>query len=273
MANVHVVSCGTSVLSNFATRYRDRLPMLPADVKSVDQLVPVLNTNPALATEAERIAHADPYEFFAELKAMRPFLENGQVDVAYLVSTSTPAATLSIRLLRRYLEGRGIQIDTGATFVGYRPGPDETEDDRVTAFAADLQVLRAKTLAYVRRRRNAGDRVFIAAQGGFKPEAGIMMLVGAECDAPIYYVHEQMGRTVMLPTLSYGGPVEPLRAVAQNGRQIGGPVATSLWKQYRPHFQAAEDAYAIEVRRDRATGEVVMIKLTDYGKFLAEESQ
>lgn len=273
MANVHVVSCGTSVLSNFVNRFRHRLPSLPPDVKSVDQLVALLNANRALAADAERVAHSDPYEFFAELKAMRPFLEKGEVDVAYLVSTNTPAAAISVRWLRRYLEGRGIQVDTGASFVGYEAGPAETEDERVTAFAADLQVLRAKTLAYVRRRRNAGDRVFIAAQGGFKPEAGIMMLVGAETQAVIYYVHELMNRTVVIPTMSYGGSVEPLRAIAEHGRQMAGPTATSLWKQYTPHFLAAERAYAIDVWRDDATGEVVMIKLTDYGKFLVEESQ
>lgn len=273
MANVHVVSCGTSVLSNLVSRCRDRFPALPATVRNVDELVGALNASPTLAAEAERIADASPYEFFAELKAMRPFLEDGRVDVAYLVSTSTPAASLAIGWLCRYFEDRGIQIDMGAPFVGYEPGPDESEDERVTAFAADLQVLRAKILAYVRRRQHAGDRVFIAAQGGFKPEAGIMMLVGAETNAPVYYVHEQMGRTVMLPTMRYAGPVWPLEAIAQDGRQVQGPAAGSLWLQYRPHFQAAEDAHAIEVRRNKTTGEVVAIKLTDYGKFLVEESR
>lgn len=273
MANVHVVSCGTSVLSNFAGRFRGRLPELPADVTNVDKLVATLNANPGLANQAERIAQDDPYEFFAELKAMRPFLADGRVDVAYLVSTSTPAATLATGWLRRYLENQRIQIDTGAPFVGYKPGPDETEEERITAFAADLQVLRAKTLAYVRARQHAGDRVFIAAQGGFKPEAGIMMLVGAETNAPVYYVHEQMGRTVMLPTMRYAGPVWPLEAIAKDGRQVHGPAAASLWMQYHPHFHAAEAAHAIEVRRDKTTGEVVAIRLTDYGKLLLEESR
>ncbi len=273
MANVHVVSCGTSVLSNLVSRCRDRFPALPATVRNVDELVGALNASPTLAAEAERVAHADPYEFFAELKAMRPFLEAGRVDVAYLVSSSTPAAALAIGWLCRYLENRGVRIDMGPPFVGYEPGPDETEDERVTAFAADLQVLRAKTLAYVRRRQHAGDRVFIAAQGGFKPEAGIMMLVGAETNAPVYYVHEQMGRTVMLPTMRYAGPVWPLDAIARDGRQVQGPAAASLWMQYDPHFRAAENAHAIEVHRDETTGEVVAIKLTDYGKFLVEESR
>lgn len=272
MANVHVVSCGTSVLSNIVTRYRARFPFLPTEIKTVDDLVTVLNTNSSLMSEVEPLVHASPYEFFAEVKAMRPFLEGGEVDVVYLIGTKTPAAQLAIRLLHRYFESLDISIDPGAQFVGFEPGSDDVEEDRIAQFAADLQVLRAKALAYVRRRQSAGDVVFIGAQGGYKPEAGILMLVGSETQATTYYAHEQMDRTVTIPLLSYRGAADALRAIATHGRHVAGPAATSLWRQHQVNLQAAEEAFAVQLRRDRGTGEVVMIKLTDYGKFLAETS-
>lgn len=272
MANVHVVSCGTSVLGNYL-RYRSSFPALPAEVTTIDQLVAALNSTASLFSDAERIALEEPFKYFAELAAMEPYLEKGEVDTVYLVITKTAAAQLSVRLLQRFFEQRGISVDQGAQFAGYEPGSDESEEDRILHFAADLQVLRAKTLSYVRRRQKDGDTVFIAAQGGYKPEAGIMMLVGAETQATTYYAHEQMRRTVTIPLLSYRGNSEALRAIAQAGGHIAGGEATALWKQHRASLLAAEDAYAVQARRDKASGEVIRLKLTDYGKFLAEEVQ
>ena len=270
MANVHVVSCGTSVLGRLL-RERAAVPSLVGFAgDKLDALVRYLQNDGARARA--RAAVLDQPDWFAELTAMRRYLERKEVDLAYLVSTRTAASSLCVDWLERYLRERaGVQVEKGTQFEGYEPEvarDDDTADARADAFAADLQVLRARTLRYVRRRQKAGDRVFIAAQGGYKPEAGVMMLVGAETGATVYYAHEEFRRSVELPVLLYDGPMTGLRELHAAGGRVTRLRAEPMLAQH-PDLAAAERAYAVELRRDD-DGRLVEMKLTDYGKLLLE---
>jgi putative CRISPR-associated protein (TIGR02619 family) len=234
----------------------------------VDDLVRYLRDNGGARASVEA-AVVDKPEWFAELTAMRSYIERREVDLAYLVSTRTQASRMCVDWLARYLRDRaGVLVETGPQFEGYDPATDA--DARAAAFAADLQVLRARTLRYVKRRQESGDRVFIAAQGGYKPEAGVMMIVGAETGATVYYAHEEMRRSVELPVLAYHGPMEALRALKGAGGRVTRLDAAPLFARH-PDLAEAERAYAIEVRRDEG-GVVVEMKLTDYGKLLVEDA-
>lgn len=273
MARVHVVSCGTSILGGLA---RDGSVGFndggTCKGLGIDELARRLDDDGAALAAAKALVLQKP-EWFAELTAMRRYLDAREVDVAYLVGTKTGASRLAIGWLRASLEARGVRVEEGTAFVGY----EESEGvgdvaSKLTAFAANLQVLRARTLAYVLKKRASGDEVFIAAQGGYKPEAGVMMLVGAETGATVYYAHEQMRESVELPVLLYRPQsLAPLQALAAMGPgRHRGPRMTELVRKHPQLVGEAARAYAVEVRRDH-TGGVEGIELTGYGRLLAGE--
>jgi putative CRISPR-associated protein (TIGR02619 family) len=272
MLNVHVVSCGTSVLSNLLARRKDWGGLEgQAERMKVSELAALLARDRSVRDEARRAAFADPFAFFAELNAMRPYLERREVDVAYPIGTRTAAASFSVDWLSIWLREQGVKVDTATAFEGYDRGSEGDEAERIAAFSADLQVLRARALRYVRARQQAGDRVLIAAQGGFKPEAGIMMIVAMETGATAYYVHEEMRQTVTLPVLAYRGSREGLAALRRrSGGRLAGDEAVLLCGMHPELLDEAEQAHAVVVRRDD-DGRVRDLRLTDYGKLLVEE--
>jgi putative CRISPR-associated protein (TIGR02619 family) len=214
--------------------------------------------------------HGHPREASAELNAVWEYLERREVDWAYLVTTKTRASQCAAGWVRSYLEDvTGVRrVELGTKFVGYEPGDEEDVTSRLADFASRLQVLRDRTMRFVKDRQAEGHRVFIAAQGGYKPETGIMMMVGAETGATVYYLHEEMRRTVTLPVLRYGGDVGWL-ASTMRGRDAGvtGPELAALVREHGSEIDEAIRSYVVEATRD-PDGALVRVKLTRYGKSL-----
>src|ERR1700722_15684257 len=105
MRNVHVVSCGASVLGAV---YRERTAIegLGGFTGSkLEDLVRYLLDNDRARGSTEA-AGLDKPEWFAELTAMRVYLDRRAVDLAYLVSTRTQASRLCADWLARYLRDR-----------------------------------------------------------------------------------------------------------------------------------------------------------------------
>jgi len=269
MANVHVVSCGTSILGAMLKNRAsvDSLGGLKGD--SVAELARYLQDHGEALASARELALNNP-GWSAELTAMRAYLEKKEVDVAYLVQTNTPASRLCTDWLQAYLQTKGVKVKR-AKFEGYAdPGTELGAARRAAAFAADLQVLRAQALRLVVKHRAQGDNVFIGAQGGYKPEAGVMMLVGAETHTTVYYAHEDMRECVEIPVLIYRGKTDGLLAL--NG--VGGSVTSTRAGDLLAHHPELEDAaaaYAVVIRRD-GEGTLLEIDLTAYGKFLLEDA-
>ncbi|MBI4704606.1 MAG: putative CRISPR-associated protein [Deltaproteobacteria bacterium] len=269
-SNVHVVSCGTSPLS-WLTRtdlcLSDGTPFKEFARKQ-DDLARRLGEDREANARAERAVHDKPREASAEIHALWEYLERREVDWAYLVTTETRASQCAAAWIRSYLarEAKVARVDLGTKFVGYEASDDDDNDNgRLADFAARLQLLRDRTMRFVEQRKAAGDRVFIAAQGGYKPETGIMMLVGADTGTPVYYLHEEMRRTVTLPVLRYRGDVGWLRELIGEG--ASGPALAELKREHGAELEEAIRCYAVEARRDD-TGAVVRAKLTAYGKSL-----
>ena len=253
MANVHVVSCGTSFVGRLSREGVELDWKNPADKTAIYE---VLKKNP---------------KWSAELTAMSTYLDAGLVDEAYLVGTDTPKCKFVVGALTHYLKERDIRLEQATSFVGF--GEDEGDDeDKRAAFAADLQELRARTLDYVRRKQGSEHRVFIAAQGGFKPEAGVMMLVGEETGATVYYAHEHMQQSIELPTFLYKGSLEILNRVARGkGGRLTRTESQELLREHEKAVKEAVEAFALRVRRDDS-GLPNSVSLTAYGKFLVEEA-
>lgn len=266
MAKVHVVSCGTSFLSNVDRRHgKDLWPKLQRDL---DAIAACLEKDHALEEKARDAAFQDESRA-AELSAMQGYLERAEVDRAYLVGTRTRASKVALRWLVRYLQQHHprVAVEQGITFEGYEPDDwPETDEERHAAFAADLQVMRAKALDYVRKRQAEGHEVFIAAQGGFKPEVGVMMLVGAETKATVYYVHDAMRRPIVLPVLLHEPSLEEvavLRAIPREG------LAGDRAREMLPRLAGLRGAYAVALSQDEG-GRLRRLSLTAYGKLLLE---
>lgn len=267
MEHVHVVSCGAGSLFHLANE--GSIPFPPGGGRkkaSADDIAAKLTTDSAARKRAEQLALEQP-KWFPELSAMDRYLNAKQVDVAYLIGTETAPSRLHIGWLRKHLEARGVTVEQGTPFAGFEEDAPGNDGENLEEFAQRLQVLRARTLDYVKRCQARDAKVFIAAQGGFKPEVGVMMLVGEEARVPVYYAHEQMLRSIDLPVFLYHGDLEPLRALADKGGYLRGDDATLLEGRHRELMGKAVEAHAVEAKRDDDGG-LKSLKLTAYGKHL-----
>lgn len=263
-----------SVLSNLEKKAGERLAFQDGTTckgMTFSQMAQRFGNEPAAREVAERLVLADAEGFFAEMSAMRRYLDKRLVDTAYLIGTDTPECELAMRWLTKALEQRGVRVERGPAFVGY---DDVGANDDSTMVGHDfmgrLQEIRAKTLAYLRRRQRDGDQIFIAAQGGYKPLTGVLMLVGAEMQATTYYVHEDRTHSVELPVLLYRGSVEPLQALKDAGP--GGARGDRMRKLLTEHPELTNEAakaYAVYVRRGEDDG-IDSVELTGYGRFILE---
>ncbi len=265
---VHIISVGTSILGNLA-----RAGFELSDGIALSTLRPIEAQGDRLLSDAvarkgavARVA-ADP-STSAELSALQMYVERRQVDRVYLIATRTRAAECCARILTDVLRARGTEVQDGFTFEGYEPDAD---DDRMQRFVDDLQVLRSKTLALVRSQTALGHEVRIAAQGGYKPEVGVMMLVAAETGVEAYYCHEEMRRAVVLPTLLYRGRLDGVRELAKaEGRRLAGAACDALLRSFPELADGgeAERAHVVTYKRDAVTRQIVSVRLTGYGASL-----
>jgi len=270
--HVHIVSVGTSILANLSAKgftlsggaalkdiasFEDRGERLLADAT-------------ARTNAAERLVAEDSLS--AELTALARYAGSKEVDQVFLIATRTRASQCCVRLLIEALRRRGIEAQEGVSFEGYDEGEG---DDPLQRFADDLQVLRAKTLELVRRQVALGHHVRIAAQGGYKPETGIMMLVAAEAGVTAYYSHESMRTAVELPVLLYKGSMDGVRALSgEPGRRVAGRRCADLLARF-PELAPdgdADRAHVVAYKRDPSTAQAVEVRLTGYGRYLAEQA-
>jgi len=268
--HIHIVSVGTSVLANLGARGFALTSGAPLkDIASFDERGQQLLADPPARTDAvARLVNEETLS--AELSALARYVALGEVDQVFLLATRTRASQCCARLLIEALRKRGIEAQEGASFEGYDPADDA---DPLQRFADDLQVLRAKTLDLVRRQVAMGHHVRIAAQGGYKPETGIMMLVAAEAGVTAYYAHEAMRTAVELPVLLYKGPLDGARTLAlEPGRRVAGRRCDDLLARF-PELAPeglADHAHVVTYKRDATTGQAVEVRLTGYGRYLAE---
>jgi putative CRISPR-associated protein (TIGR02619 family) len=227
---VHVISVGTSVLTNARRKLGEEVPS-PQEEERLAQLAPEIRTR------LLRLVAEHPWETAAELHAMRPFLEGPAgavlVDEAHLIVTDTAAGRLCADVLETTLGSHGVRHVTRDTLPAQHTLHGDVDDAYGMSFVDGLVDLRERLLSFVRRTRERGRfDVLLNATGGFKPEVAVLVLVGGLVGAPVYYIHEVFKRTVFLPPLCL--PHDRAAQLASyltrfpESRRLAGPAAWQL---------------------------------------------
>jgi len=267
---LHIVSLGTSIISNLRNRKGLEIPFPPEDWlkdKREDR---------DFCEAAYKALAEDPYKMSAELNGMRDFLERGEVDEVYLIATDTEAGRFCSEVLKRYLSERGVRVlgESGPILGYYKVRRVEGEEEAAEVFSEHLSILFNHLVGFLRKHREElGKEVYINATGGFKPELAVLSLVGNLFLVPVYYRHETFGVSVFLPPLIppelFPDELTLLKRLSDAAGQKGylrGPKAEELVREAPEVIQKLESFRVIEVERE-PSGRVYGLKLTPQGKF------
>jgi putative CRISPR-associated protein (TIGR02619 family) len=178
---VHIVTVGVSTLQN-ARRELGREP-------SEEDLLSLVQKDPRKAS--------------AELNTLLPIIEEKSVDQhrVYLLHSDTAEGRFCASVLKQFLSGLGLRLHVESVEIKDL-GNSET-------FTKGLANLLEQVVRLIRNHYAEGDRVFIHASGGFKPETAMAILAAnlPGSGAPVFYVHESFRKVIRLPAL----PIWPRR--------------------------------------------------------------
>lgn len=269
---VHVVSVGTSILSNVG---RVSALDIPKDLISVLEEIKgrgVVRWAFARAGSIEdgeaekhafkgspifdgllRLVEWSPNRMSAELNAIYSIIASYpglRPNEIYLYSTDTGAGWLCAQVAFHHLKGRG--------FTVYEP-------IRVGKFGVDFGEALVSLLDRVGRvvysKKRQGFRVYLNMTAGFKAESAFMALAGMLLGADgIYYMHESFNQPVFIPTVPVaikGDAMELLKELSS------GPMLSTRFKERfgEPTLHDFEFRGLIEMRGD-------WIHLRDWAKAL-----
>lgn len=238
--NLHIVTVGTSILSNLGWQRPAPLP-------------PKARADAAVA--------ANPRQASAEINALLPYVERGLCQRVHLIATDTPEGRLCRDVVGAFLGNKRVQTELG-TQADLLPG----ESGDPYAAAAHL---RDRVFSVARAAHQRGDSVYLNLTGGLKSETAVAAATATLLDVagiPVtaYYAHESMPEPVELPILSVGQDV--LQRLARD-------FATDQWVALRgpldSQLRTAERERVVRVQRS-ADGTPSTARLTDFGRFLVE---
>ncbi|MEM2193488.1 MAG: putative CRISPR-associated protein [Candidatus Methanomethylicia archaeon] len=189
--NVHLVTCGTSIIENYIRRLdpssEDRR-IAESDVEVMKRVMPA----DPFFRRVYSLLREDPYAMSAEINAMRGFLENKLISKVYLYHTDTGKGLFCAKLIEKYLTDNLIETET-----------IRVEGFGVEGFFEDgLVNLLDKVMDKAYRLLEAGFNVYLNATGGFKPENAILTIAASLLGIQnIYYIHERFRSHVDIPVL------------------------------------------------------------------------
>ena len=254
---VHIVSVGTSILSNFRRDNTRAAEYLPSTRQEKDELLKYVKEN--------------PYRASAELNSLREFLEKGSVKKIYLIKTDTDECDLTSSTIVSYLAEKGVKVE-GKTISGYYPKSGKRNWSAEAAeakFIEDLTNLLNTLLDFI--RHNKEEDIYLNATGGFKPEVTILTLAGSLTKRPVYYRHEYFQRVVYLPPIPVIKPNENLQHLLKNLKSSeGGRLTKSQLGKMDPIAIKDAEAYGLIEKKLDEFEIVREIKLTGMGKLLAD---
>ncbi len=200
MIAAHLVLVGASILTNAqrAGIVEGSLPDLEAGLKGgrVDE--------GELTGRLVEFVSGDPKGASAELSTLLDLLEEwyerGLQQWVYLLFSDTRIGRVCAETLRNYLmnvsgERYGGRVAVEMVRVEGLGDPERFEDGLARLFSTITEIIRA--------RKGEGDRVFVHATGGFKPETAMAILAANSpgTGAPVFYVHEHFKRVVRIPAM------------------------------------------------------------------------
>lgn len=237
--NLHIITVGTSILSNQGWGRGNPLPS---------------------KLSASSAVTSDPRRASAELNGLLHYLDRGACDRVNLISTNTPEGSFCRDIVGSFLKDRGIGTEQGVQ-------ADLLPADDGDPYAAAAH-LRDRIFSVARAAHERGDAVYLNLTGGLKSETAVAaatatLLSIAGTPVIAYYAHESMTEPTELPLLALRHDLlSRLRADFASGwMALRGPLDAQL--------ETAQRERVIHVQRG-AEGTPSTARLTDFGRFLVE---
>ena len=152
-----------------------------------------------------RFVSSDPRGASAELNTCMDLMVDGYrrglQQWAYLLHSDSRVGELCAEVLKEFLENFSRERLDGRLSIlkprkiAYLGGPDRFGDGLAGLFEAITSII-----SY---HKAQGDRAFVHATGGYKPEAAIAVLAANSpmCGAPVFYIHEHFNKVVRIPAM------------------------------------------------------------------------
>ena len=120
---------------------------------------------------------------------------------AYLLSSDTEIGRLCASVLRDYL--KAFSRERLSRRMGVHEPIEVKHLGDQDKFGDGLGNLFKTVVDIIRRHKEQGDRVFVHATGGFKPETAITVLAAnsPRAGAPVFYVHEHFRKVIRIPAM------------------------------------------------------------------------
>ena len=234
MKNVHLMTIGISVLRNFVSSGFDPKLIEKYEMRKWIYLHPddaeQQNIESYISRENEVFSgildylNSCPEDASAELNAFYKFIALTKQKIEdieiYMYSTDTGVGKLCSRLIYEHLKERNLAVQEPIVIKGLGRGLEFVNEGFIE--------ITDKVVRIIKSKRKTGDRVYVNATGGFKPEVSFLtiaaMLAGADI---IYYTYEVFRDVVFLPCL----PITVDRKYSEAFKKIGSPI---------PKYQADE---------------------------------
>jgi putative CRISPR-associated protein (TIGR02619 family) len=185
-----LITVGTSVLRNYARAKG----LDPLEVESGKEKVEV--------EDVLRFVLGDPYKASAELNAFLRKAEECEAEKAVLLCTDTPGGRLACKVLKEFLESKGI---SSPAYVINELGKQE-------AFYEGLINLMCAIKKILDKEAECEKCVCVNPTGGFKPESAATYLSALRDPrtTEVYYIHEAFRDIVTLPIVPVVGLADAL---------------------------------------------------------------
>ncbi len=182
----HIITCGTSILSNYNYNRSEESKINLDFIKSLDDSkhdwLEIIN-------KFFEFLKQNPERNSAEINSLSYFLKEGKVKKIYLICTDTNAGKLCANTLQKYFRNE-LKISD----INFKEARGFGTED----FEKGLLEIRDTILRLIRRHENSHE-IYLNATGGFKPESAMMVLLGSLYQLPVYYLYETSRKLVVIP--------------------------------------------------------------------------
>jgi putative CRISPR-associated protein (TIGR02619 family) len=182
--NLHILSVGTSTLTNFA-----RAKTSPNPPKSAAAYV---DAHPTQASAEINSLNAKT-NFLADTKAAK------KLSIS-LIYSETVDGKKAATILKKFLKNRVASIQM-IPFAGIERAADSAYSvaDSQQMAEQSLTDLQAKLVRHLEKMKPSSKSIQINITGGFKAEAAIIYRMGCHLSIPVYYLHESFKTCIQLP--------------------------------------------------------------------------
>jgi len=224
--NTHLVICGTSIIENYS-----KLQTISDEDKYIclndNELLKRSNPKDPFFIKVYNSLIKDPWKACAELNSMRKYLDEKLVDEVYLYHTDTGRGKFCASIIEKYLSDN----------YNLKVNKIRVEGFGIKEFFEDgLVNLLDKLMSKIHDLIKNGNKVYLNATGGFKPENAITVIVASLLNIDeIYYIHERFAEPIKLPILPI--TINPkyinlLKEIYENHKLYGFTIKSYIEEKY-----------------------------------------